>query len=108
MGDPSVDVTDDKRDATQTEKVKAIDAISEEINPDSAKEYKIRGMARAMLGQWEEAASDLHVASKLDYDEEIGSVLKQLEPNAHKIEEHRRKYERMRKDKVLKKTERQR
>lgn len=35
-------------------------------------------MARAMLGQWEEAAADLHVASKLDYDEEIGSALKKV------------------------------
>lgn len=35
-------------------------------------------MARAMRGQWEEAAKDLHVASKLDYDEEIGSVLKKV------------------------------
>lgn len=32
----------------------------------------------AMLGKWEEAASDLHVASKLDHDEEIGSVLKRV------------------------------
>ncbi|KHG03252.1 TPR repeat-containing thioredoxin TDX -like protein [Gossypium arboreum] len=78
------------------------------INPDSAKGYKVRGMARAMLGQWEEAASDLHVASKLDYDEEIGSVLKKVEPNAHKIEEHRRKYERLRKERELKRSERQR
>ena len=31
-----------------------------------------------MLGHWEQAASDLHVASKLDYDEEIGSVLKKV------------------------------
>lgn len=31
-----------------------------------------------MLGQWEEAAGDLHVASKLDYDEEIGLVLKKV------------------------------
>lgn len=88
-----------------------------------------------MLGQWEEAASDLHVASKLDYDEEIGSVLKkvnclcllggvlyqlfsssfviihlnpQVEPNAHKIEEHRRKYERLRKERALMKVERER
>lgn len=36
-------------------------------------------MARAMLGQWEEAAKDLHVASKLDYDEEIKAVLKQVQ-----------------------------
>lgn len=31
-----------------------------------------------MLGQWEEAAKDLHVASKLDYDEEINAVLKKV------------------------------
>lgn len=49
-----------------------------QINPDSAKGYKIRGLARAILGLWEEAANDLHVASKLDYDEEIGSVLKKV------------------------------
>ncbi|XP_057514325.1 TPR repeat-containing thioredoxin TDX [Actinidia eriantha] len=76
-----------------------------QINPDSAKGYKIRGMARAMLGQWEAAARDLHVASKLDYDEEIGQVLKKVEPNAHKIDEHRRKYERLRKERELRKIE---
>lgn len=49
-----------------------------QINPDSAKGYKSRGMARAMLGQWEDAAKDLHLASKLDYDEEINAVLKKV------------------------------
>ncbi|XP_024970296.1 TPR repeat-containing thioredoxin TDX isoform X2 [Cynara cardunculus var. scolymus] len=47
-----------------------------QINPDSARGYKMRGMARAMLGLWEEAARDLGVASTFDHDEEIGSVLK--------------------------------
>ncbi|KAH0976059.1 hypothetical protein GBA52_017958 [Prunus armeniaca] len=79
-----------------------------EINPDSAKGYKIRGMAKAMLGHWEEAASDLHVASKLDYDEEIGLVLKKVEPNVRKIEEHRRKYERLHKEREIKSAERER
>ncbi|XP_009360062.1 TPR repeat-containing thioredoxin TDX-like isoform X1 [Pyrus x bretschneideri] len=79
-----------------------------EINPDSAKGYKIRGMAKAMLGQWEEAASDLHVASKLDYDEEIGLVLKKVEPNVHKIEEHRRKYKRPSKEREIKSAEQER
>ncbi|GKD60497.1 FAM10 family protein-like protein [Tanacetum coccineum] len=46
------------------------------INPDSAKGYKSRGIALSLLGQWREAAKDLHVASKLDYDEEICYVLK--------------------------------
>ncbi|XP_048329895.1 TPR repeat-containing thioredoxin TDX isoform X2 [Ziziphus jujuba] len=153
MGDPSVEVTEEKRDAAQTAKSKAVDFISEgkldeaidliteaimlnptsaipyatrasvfiklkkpnaairdanaalEINPDSAKGYKIRGMAMALLGRWEEAARDLHIASKLDYDEEIGLVLKKVEPNAHKIEEHRRKYERIRKEREAKKAE---
>lgn len=76
-----------------------------EINPDSAKAYKVRGMARAMLGKWEEAASDLRVASKLDYDEEISSVLRKVESNAQKIEVHRRKYECLRKERELKRIE---
>ncbi|KAJ4745960.1 thioredoxin family protein [Rhynchospora pubera] len=79
-----------------------------EINPDSAKGYKSRGMAKAMLGKWEEAASDLHLAAKLDYDEEINAVLKKVEPNVHKIEEHRRKYEHLRKEREMKKAQAER
>ncbi|KAF8380461.1 hypothetical protein HHK36_027947 [Tetracentron sinense] len=156
MGDPSIEVTEESRDAAQAAKAQAMVAISEgkleeaikplteaillnptsaimyatrasvyikmkkpnaairdanaalEINPDSAKGYKSRGIARAMLGQWEKATKDLHLASKLDYDEEIGAVLKKVEPNAHKIEEHRRKYERLRKERVEKKIEHER
>lgn len=77
-----------------------------QINPDLAKGYKVRGIARAMLGLWEEAASDLHVASRLDFDEEINEVLKKVEPNARKIEEHCRRYERLRKERELKNMER--
>ncbi|RZC61461.1 hypothetical protein C5167_023211 [Papaver somniferum] len=79
-----------------------------EINPNSAKGNKYRGMARAMLGQWEDAAKDLHVASSLDFDEEIGLMLKKVEPNARNIEDHRRKYERLRKERELRKAERPR
>lgn len=79
-----------------------------QINSDSAKGYKARGMARALLGQWAEAASDLHVASKLDFDEEIGLVLKKVEPNARKIDEHHRKYERLRKEREIRKIEHER
>ncbi|KAK2979685.1 hypothetical protein RJ640_027265 [Escallonia rubra] len=170
MGDPSVEVTEECRDASQEAKGKAMEALSEgnleeaidqltqaislnptsaimygnrgaawfelqsatthdssvyikmkkpnaairdanaalEINPDSAKGYKTRGMALAMLGRWEEAAKDLHLASKLDYDEEISAVLKKVEPNAHKIDEHRKKYERLRKERDDRKIERER
>ncbi|CAL9029550.1 unnamed protein product [Prunus brigantina] len=156
MGDASVEVSDENREASQTAKSKAVEAISEgnleeaiehlteaillnptsaimygtrasvyikmkkpnaairdanaalEINPDSAKGYKSRGIARAMLGHWEEAAKDLHLASKLDYDEEISAVLKKVEPNVHRIEEHRRKYDRLRKEREGKRIERER
>ncbi|CAI0413762.1 unnamed protein product [Linum tenue] len=156
MGDSSVEVTEESRDASQEAKAKAMEAISEgkleeavehlteaillnplsaimygtratvyikmkkpnaairdanaalEINADSAKGYKARGMARSLLGQWEEAAKDLHVASKLDYDEEISAVLKKVEPNAHKLEEHRRKYDRLRKEREDRKAEKDR
>ncbi|GAB2274110.1 hypothetical protein Dimus_008881 [Dionaea muscipula] len=156
MGNPSIEVTDENREASQESKAKAMEAISEgkleeaiehlteaitlnptsaimygtrasvnikmkkpnaairdanaalEINPDSAKGYKSRGIARAMIGQWEEASKDLHMASKLDFDEEIDAVLKKVEPNAHKIDEHRRKYERLRKEREERKIERER
>ncbi|KAM0825182.1 hypothetical protein ACQ4PT_069753 [Festuca glaucescens] len=156
MGDPSVEVTEDSRDASQEAKGLAMEAMSEgkleeavehltkaillnptsaimygtrasvfikmkkpaaairdanaalEINPDSAKGYKTRGMANAMLGKWEAAARDLHAASNIDYDDEISSVLKKVEPNAHKIVEHRRKYDRLRKEREEKKAERDR
>ncbi|GJW47263.1 TPR repeat-containing thioredoxin TDX [Tanacetum coccineum] len=78
------------------------------INSDSAKGYKIRGMARAMLGLWEDSARDLGVASTLDYDEEISALLKKIEPNVNKIREHRRKYERLRKERKQKAAERER
>lgn len=35
-------------------------------------------MARALLGSWEEAARDLRVASTLDFDEEIGLMLRKV------------------------------
>ncbi|KAJ4955084.1 hypothetical protein NE237_011867 [Protea cynaroides] len=156
MGDPSVEVTEENRDASQAAKGQAVEAISEgkleeaidyltkaillnpssaimyatrasvfikmekpnaairdanaalEINPDSAKGYKTRGIAKALLGQWEEAAKDLHLASKLDFDEEISAVLKKVEPNVHKLEEHHRKYDRLRKEKEEKRIERER
>ncbi|KAF9602627.1 hypothetical protein IFM89_030515 [Coptis chinensis] len=156
MGDSSIEVTEENRDASQLAMGQAMEAISEgkleeaivqlteaitlnptsaimygtrasvyikmkkpnaairdanaalEINPDSAKGYKSRGIARSMLGQWEEAAKDLHLASRIDYDEEIAAVFKKVEPNAHRIEEHRRKHDRLHKEKEDRKNERDR
>lgn len=47
-----------------------------QINPDSARPYKWRGEAHALLGHWEEAAKDLRVAARLDFDEETDAFLK--------------------------------
>ncbi|WP_198359680.1 hypothetical protein, partial [Streptomyces fildesensis] len=79
-----------------------------EINPDSAKGYKYRGFAWAMQRKWEQAADDLHLASKLDFDEEINDELKKVEPHVQRIKEHNRKYERLRKLRERSKIEQER
>nr|XP_046271630.1 hsc70-interacting protein [Scatophagus argus]XP_046271631.1 hsc70-interacting protein [Scatophagus argus] len=71
------------------------------INPDSAQPYKWRGKAHRLLGHWEEAARDLATACKLDYDEAASALLKEVQPKANKIMEHRRKYERKREEKEI-------
>ncbi|KAM9393720.1 hsc70-interacting protein [Pholidichthys leucotaenia] len=71
------------------------------INPDSAQPYKWRGKAHRLLGHWEEAAKDLATACKLDYDEDASALLKEVQPKANKIVEHRRKYERKREEKEI-------
>merc|ERR1712129_79948 len=47
-----------------------------EVNPDSAKAYRIRGKAHRKLGHWEEAHKDLATAQSLDYDDDIVDVQK--------------------------------
>ncbi|KAL0417296.1 UNVERIFIED_CONTAM: TPR repeat-containing thioredoxin TDX [Sesamum latifolium] len=76
-----------------------------QINSCLAKGFKARGMAKALLGSWEAAAIDLRVASELDFDEETSMMLKRVEPFAKKIEEHRQKYECLRKERELRKIE---
>ncbi|KAL0356378.1 UNVERIFIED_CONTAM: TPR repeat-containing thioredoxin TDX [Sesamum radiatum] len=76
-----------------------------QINSCLAKGFKARGMAKALLGSWEAAAIDLRVASELDFDEETSMMLKRVEPFAKKIEQHRQKYERLRKERELRKIE---
>uniref|UniRef100_A0A8C1R2B2 ST13 Hsp70 interacting protein n=1 Tax=Cyprinus carpio TaxID=7962 RepID=A0A8C1R2B2_CYPCA len=71
------------------------------INPDSAQPYKWRGKAHRLLGHWEEAARDLVMACKLDYDDEASAMLKEVQPKANKIIEHRRKYERKREEREI-------
>ncbi|KAK6311760.1 hypothetical protein J4Q44_G00174240 [Coregonus suidteri] len=73
-----------------------------DINPDSAQPYKWRGKAHKLLGHWEEAAKDLATACKLDYDDDASTMLKEVQPKANKIIEHRRKYERKREEREIK------
>ncbi|XP_049836678.1 putative protein FAM10A4 [Schistocerca gregaria] len=72
-----------------------------EANPDCAAALKFRGRAHRLLGHWEEAASDLRDACKIDFDEQADEWLREVTPNARKLEEHRRKYERKRAEREL-------
>ncbi|XP_039295378.1 uncharacterized protein LOC111057083 [Nilaparvata lugens] len=71
------------------------------INSNQAAAYKYRGRAHRLLGQWEKAAHDLRQACKIDMDEEADEWLREVTPNARKLEEHKRKYERKRAEKEL-------
>lgn len=72
-----------------------------ECNCDSAAAYKYRGRAHRLLGHWEEAAKDLRQACKIDFDEEADEWLREVTPNAKKLDQHRIKYERKRAEKDL-------
>ncbi|XP_043674846.1 putative protein FAM10A4 [Vespula pensylvanica] len=71
-----------------------------ELNPDSAAGHKFRGRAYHLLGKWEEAANDLRLACKFDFDEQADEWLREATPNARKIEEHKRKKERKLEEKL--------
>lgn len=150
MGDPSVEVTEEKMDQSSEKRSEAMEAQCEgkldeslklwteaielnptsavlfakranvllklekpnaairdankalELNPDQALGFKIRGRAHRLLGHWEEAAKDLATACKLDYTDEANEWLKEVTPNAKKLQEHRRKWERKREERDLK------
>ncbi|KAL2743618.1 FAM10A4 [Vespula maculifrons] len=52
-----------------------------ELNPDSAAGHKFRGRAYHLLGKWEEAANDLRLACKFDFDEQADEWLREATPN---------------------------
>ncbi|KAI4461377.1 hsc70-interacting protein [Holotrichia oblita] len=70
-----------------------------ELNCDSAPAYKFRGRAYRLLGEWEKSAHDLRQAVKIDFDEQSDEWLKEVQPIAHKIEQHNLKVERKKADK---------
>jgi len=47
-----------------------------EINPDSAKAYRIRGKAWRRLGSWEQAHKDISLSQKIDYDDNMVDMQK--------------------------------
>jgi suppressor of tumorigenicity protein 13 len=75
------------------------------LNPDSAQPYKFRGRANRLLGHWEEAHRDLAMACKLDYDDQANEWMKEVEGNAKKVQEHKRKQERKQGEREAKKRE---
>lgn len=52
-----------------------------ELNPDSAAAHKFRGRANYLLGKFEEAANDLRLACKFDFDEQADEWLREVTPN---------------------------
>ncbi|XP_076809969.1 putative protein FAM10A4 [Clavelina lepadiformis] len=72
------------------------------INPDSAAAYKTLGKAERLLGNWDEACHNFEVAQKIDYDDDIHDLLREIKPKGTKIREHRMARERKQKEKEVK------
>jgi len=72
-----------------------------EINENSQQALKWRGKAFRMLGNWESAYKDFCKAQLSDFDEDVQQWIKEVEANAKKLSEHKRKYERKREEKEL-------
>jgi len=47
-----------------------------ELNPDSAKAFRVRGTAHRYLGEYEKAQKDLSAAQRIDYDDSIDAIQK--------------------------------
>merc|ERR1712232_395626 len=74
-----------------------------EVNPDSAKAFKIRARANLKLEKFEEAHSDFQTALKIDYDEQtyedsldVAAKVKDLNAAAvkNRVAEEKAEYER--------------
>lgn len=74
-----------------------------DLNCDSAAAFKFRGRAYRLLGEWEKAAHDLRQACKIDFDEQSDEWLKEVQPNALKIQQHKIKQERKNAEKLKEK-----
>jgi len=73
-----------------------------ELNPDNAGAHKFRGRSLRLLGKFKDAAKDLRTACKIDFDEQADEWLREVTPNAKKVEEHERKKERKQAERELK------
>merc|ERR1711973_85795 len=73
-----------------------------ELNPDNAAAYKWRGRAYMFLGKFAEASKDLATACKIDFDEAADEWLKEVKPNAKKLQDHENKKKRKAAEKELK------
>lgn len=56
-----------------------------QINSDSAKSLKVKGMAYLLLGNWEKGALSLRRGNQLDYDEKAGELQRIAEERWNKI-----------------------
>jgi len=73
-----------------------------EINPDSAAAFKALGKAEKMLGKWDDACLNFETAQKIDYDDGIAELIRDIKPKAKKMREHKMAIERRRKEKEVK------
>ena len=77
------------------------------INSVSEMGYKAQGLEKAMLGSWKEAARDLRASSRLDFDAQVALAPKKVNYPLYlsDVVFYFLKYERLRKEKKLRRIE---
>jgi len=73
-----------------------------QINPDSAKAYRLRGKAHRKLGHWEQSHKDLAIGQTIDFDDDLVDVQKLVDAKWKKIAE-RQNRTRLRDERIAKK-----
>ncbi|XP_043255951.1 LOW QUALITY PROTEIN: hsc70-interacting protein 1-like [Colletes gigas] len=118
MGNLTLQLPVKKVAESQTKRSKAVSAFAEKdyekaiilcteaivLNPQASLLYAERGQVFLLLNRPNacivEAASDLRLACKFDFDEQTDEWLHEVTPNARKIEEHKRKKDRKTNEKL--------
>eukprot|EP00758_Cryptobia_borreli_P010912 Tbor_TRINITY_DN5612_c1_g2::TRINITY_DN5612_c1_g2_i8::g.8645::m.8645/K09560/ST13; suppressor of tumorigenicity protein 13 len=68
-------------------------SVALDINPDSMKALKVRGICLRHFHKWEESARDLNKVQQIDFSDSVSEILQFVQPKANSLRDRRRNKE---------------